>query len=66
MMKLVRSPSLGARMDFYRHHRLSLRRLTAFARTPGRARDYARASNRDERMAILGASGRNSLQASDT
>ena len=53
MMKIARSPSLGARLDFYRHHGLSLRRLNAFARTRGRAREYAQAEGRDERRAIL-------------
>lgn len=53
MMKIVRSPSLGARVDFYLHHGLSLRRLSAFSRSRGRAHEYARASGRDRRMAIL-------------
>jgi hypothetical protein len=53
MMKIVRPPSLGARLDFYRHHGLSLRRLSAFSRSRGRAREYARADSRDERLAIL-------------
>lgn len=53
MMKVVRPPSLGARIDLYLHHGLNLRRLTAFARTPGRAREYARAVSHDDRVAIL-------------
>lgn len=53
MMKVVRPPSLGARLDFYLHHGLNLRRLSAFSRTRGRAHEYARAGSRHERMAIL-------------
>jgi hypothetical protein len=53
MMKFARTPSFGARMDFYLHHGVSLRRLRAFARTRGRVHEYARAEGRDERLAIL-------------
>lgn len=53
MMRIVRRPSLGARLDFYLHHGLSLRRLNGFACSSGRARAYARAEDRDERLAIL-------------
>lgn len=53
VMKLVRPPSFEARLDLYFHHRLSLRSLTRFARTRGRARQYARAQNRTERLALL-------------
>lgn len=56
MMKVVRSPSLDARLDLYRHHGLSLRRLSAFSRTRGRAHEYARADSRKDRIAILRAS----------
>lgn len=53
MMKVVRPPSLGARLDFYSHHGLNLRRLSTFSRSRGRAHEYARAGSRQERMAIL-------------
>jgi len=53
MMKIVHPPSFGARADLYRYHGLNLRRLNAFARTPSRAREYARAQSRAERLAIL-------------
>lgn len=52
-MKAVRPPSLAARLDFYLHHRLSLRRLRTFYDTLGRAHEYARASSRNERLKIL-------------
>lgn len=53
MMKMVRPPSLRARIDLYFHHRLNLGRLTRFARTRGRAREYARAVSRTERLEVL-------------
>lgn len=53
IMKLVRPPSLGARLDFFLHHRFSLRRLSAFAQKPARVREYARAQGKIERRAIL-------------
>lgn len=53
MMKVVGPLSLGARWDLYRHHDLSLRRLRAFSRASGRAREYGRADSRQDRIAIL-------------
>lgn len=52
-IKSIRAPSLGARLDLYRHFGLDLRSLNAFARTPGQAHDYARAKDRVERQAVL-------------
>ncbi len=53
MMKVVRPPSLAARVDFYLHHGLNLRRLIDFSRSRRLAHEYARAGSRKERMAIL-------------
>lgn len=55
-IKMVRPPSFGARADLYLNHKLNLRRLSAFTRTPCHASEYARAQNRAERLAILRAS----------
>jgi hypothetical protein len=55
-MKVVRAPTFGARADLCLHHRLNLRRLNAFADTPGRAREYARAQTRADRLEMLRAS----------
>lgn len=52
VMKHLGSIPLRSRLDFCRHHRLNLRRLNAFAST-GHMHDYARASSRKERLAIL-------------
>ena len=53
MMKVFRTPSLNARLDFYLHHGLNLRRLITFSRTRGRVHEYARAERRDERRSVL-------------
>jgi hypothetical protein len=52
-MKIVRPQSWAARMDLYRYFGLNLRSLNAFALNPQRAREYARAQNRAERLTIL-------------
>ncbi|MGB3761944.1 MAG: hypothetical protein WA966_01900 [Ornithinimicrobium sp.] len=45
--------SLGARVDLYLHHHVSLSRLKRFSRRDGPTHDYARAETREERLVIL-------------